>query len=69
MQLVLDIAAAIRRVVPSTFILGIKLNSVDYISGCLDEQHAHDHLLQLADNFFDFVEVSGGDYESPGLFK
>lgn len=57
----------IRIEVPSTFIVGIKLNAADYIAGEMSDAQALEHIEQIADwGGVDFIEVSGGDYESPG---
>jgi hypothetical protein len=57
-------------------VLGIKLNSSDYIgAGSIHDPHAEEdaedkavaHVIEVARwDMIDFIEVSGGDYENPG---
>lgn len=61
----LDILAEIRKVVPSTFAVGIKFNSADHSSAAFEETMTQIKLLVEAG--IDFVEVSGGTYEDPRM--
>lgn len=71
-----EIIEAIRSSVPSDFILGIKINSADYIPVNVNPSEVHvtaeidrvlDHVCIIAKwGTVDFIEISGGDYESPG---
>jgi len=69
-----EIVEAIRKVVPTAFVVGIKINSADYVtSGGSDEIDQHgeqrilDHIRSIASwGIIDFIEISGGDYEKPG---
>lgn len=68
MKLILRIVDAIRKELPmsSGFCVGIKLNSADYVKGGLTEQDALDNVRWLAEHGgLDFIEISGGTYESP----
>ena len=63
-KLIVDIVEAIRAEVPSTFCIGVKLNSVDHqsiseLKDCIEQLHA------IAAAGVDFVEISGGTYENP----
>jgi 2,4-dienoyl-CoA reductase-like NADH-dependent reductase (Old Yellow Enzyme family) len=70
------IVTSIRAVLPRPFVLGVKLNSSDYIgAGSVHdlqaEEEAEDravaHVIEVAQwDMIDFIEVSGGDYENPG---
>ncbi|KAG1876985.1 hypothetical protein C8R48DRAFT_689345 [Suillus tomentosus] len=68
-----EIIEAIRKVVPTTFIIGIKINSADYVtSGNTEEvsqegeRRVLDHIRTIASwGVIDFIEISGGDYEKP----
>ena len=56
---------------PKDFILGVKLNSADFVDKTAASQ-SDEPVLQHIRNIvswgvFDFLEISGGDYESPGL--
>lgn len=67
-------------VVPQDFVLGVKLNAADYVDSsqsgdavnnpsdtALDEERPLKHIQEIASwGMVDFIEVSGGDYESPG---
>ncbi|KAH8082853.1 hypothetical protein BXZ70DRAFT_900986 [Cristinia sonorae] len=66
------IVTAIRApgVVPKDFALGIKMNAADYVdtsSGPVaNEDRALEHFRTIATwGLLDFIEVSGGDYDSP----
>lgn len=61
-----QIVLAIRDTVPRTFIVGVKLNSGDYVHGGFSEEHGLDHVRVISSwDKIDFIEVSGGDYEDP----
>ena len=62
-KFVLDIIAEIRKVVPSSFCIGIKLNSADHSSESFEDTMTQIGLL--AEAGIDFLEVSGGTYEDP----
>jgi hypothetical protein len=67
---------SIREVLPRPFVLGVKLNSSDYVgAGSVHnsqaEEEAEDravaHVVDIARwDMIDFIEISGGDYENPG---
>lgn len=61
----LDIVAEIRKVVPSTFAVGIKLNSADHSSETFEDTMKQIKLL--VDAGVDFMEISGGTYEDPRM--
>ena len=66
---------SIRAVLPRPFVLGVKLNSSDYVSaGSVHDPRAEEeaedravaHVVDVARwDMIDFIEVSGGDYENP----
>lgn len=63
-RIVLDIVEAMRAVVPPSFCIGIKFNSVDHQSAerlreCVEG------LKLITEAGIDFMEVSGGSYENP----
>ena len=62
-RLILEIAAAIRKRVPKDFVLGIKINSVEFQKGGFDTEECKQLCANLEANHFDFVELSGGTYE------
>ncbi|TCD60742.1 hypothetical protein EIP91_009610 [Steccherinum ochraceum] len=66
------IVSAIRTsgVVPEDFVLGVKLNAADYVESAAglvpSEERALEHLRGIASwGMVDFIEVSGGDYDTP----
>ena len=68
-----QVTEAIRSVVPSNFVLGIKINAVDYVATACDDKHNSTpsdglhHIRDIASwGLVDFIEISGGDYEMPG---
>lgn len=62
-RIVVEIGQAIRKVTSPSFILGIKLNSVEWQEGGFDVDEARKICKILEENRFDFVELSGGTYE------
>lgn len=64
-RLILEIAASIRQRVPSSFIVGIKLNSVEFQEDGLSPEDCRS-LCSMLENEgrFDFVELSGGSESS-----
>jgi 2,4-dienoyl-CoA reductase-like NADH-dependent reductase (Old Yellow Enzyme family) len=63
-RIVIEIIEAIRAVVPASFCIGIKFNSVDHQS---EERlrECVEGLKVITDAGIDFMEVSGGSYENP----
>jgi hypothetical protein len=76
LHLVERIVFSIRAQVPNDFVLGIKINSADYVDRGSDlpadadgEKRATEHIRTIASwRCVDFIEVSGGNYENPGEF-
>ena len=62
-RIIVEIAQAIRKRVPKDFILGIKINSVEFQKGGFDTEECKQLCANLEANEFDFVELSGGTYE------
>lgn len=62
-RIILEIAQNIRRKLPD-FILGIKINSVEFQEGGFTGEEAKELCELLEKNEFDFVELSGGTYQS-----
>jgi 2,4-dienoyl-CoA reductase-like NADH-dependent reductase (Old Yellow Enzyme family) len=63
MRLILEIAEAVLERVPSSFVLGIKINSVEFQEGGFTPDEAQQLCRALEDSRFDYVELSGGTYE------
>ncbi|GAM41525.1 hypothetical protein EIK77_008581 [Talaromyces pinophilus] len=63
-RLILEIAQEVRKRVKPSFVLGIKLNSVEFQDKGLQPEEAQKLCVMLENNKFDFVELSGGDYEN-----
>jgi 2,4-dienoyl-CoA reductase-like NADH-dependent reductase (Old Yellow Enzyme family) len=63
MRLILEIAEAVHKRVPSSFVLGIKINSVEFQEGGFTPDEARQLCRALEDSRFDYVELSGGTYE------
>ncbi|SPO22071.1 related to NADH oxidase [Ustilago trichophora] len=67
-RLMLEIVDLIRKQVKDDFLIGIKLNSSDYVQGGLTEDDALLNVKWLAETgSVDFVEISGGNYENPSF--
>ncbi|GKZ92156.1 hypothetical protein AnigIFM59636_004869 [Aspergillus niger] len=67
-KIIVDIIHAIRKAVPATFCVGIKLNSVDHqsesaLKACVEQ------LKLIVEAGVDFVEISGGSYEDPQMMS
>ena len=64
------IATEIRGNVPKDFVVGIKLNCADFVDSTAVSSSDEIALRHVGDivswGLFDFLEISGGDYESPG---
>ncbi|CAE6493914.1 unnamed protein product [Rhizoctonia solani] len=68
LKLLHDIVSAIRTEprIPDSFVIGVKLNAGDYAGDQVTEEHALSHVRSIAAwQQVDFLEISGGDYESP----
>ncbi|KAI1610322.1 NADH oxidase [Exophiala viscosa] len=63
-RIILDIAQSIRQKVPKSFIVGIKINSVEFQQGGFTAEEAKEVCSMLEEAEFDFVELSGGTYQS-----
>ncbi|KAI9851161.1 MAG: hypothetical protein M1838_004370 [Thelocarpon superellum] len=63
-RLIMEIAQAIRERVPQSFILSIKINSVEFQDKGFNPEECRELCRELEANRFDFVELSGGTYES-----
>ncbi|KAI4867138.1 hypothetical protein F4820DRAFT_414517 [Hypoxylon rubiginosum] len=64
-RLIFEIADAIRQRIPDkSFILGIKINSVEFQEGGFSTDDCRLLCLELEKHSFDFVELSGGTYEA-----
>ncbi|KAF2805270.1 FMN-linked oxidoreductase [Mytilinidion resinicola] len=64
MRFLLEIAAAIKKRVSSSFILGVKINSVEFQDHGFTPDEATLLVTELEKAEFDYVELSGGTYES-----
>ncbi|KAF2725798.1 FMN-linked oxidoreductase [Polychaeton citri CBS 116435] len=63
-RLIIEVAREIRQRTKPDFILSIKLNSVEFQEGGFKPEEAKQLCNLLEQNKFDFVELSGGTYES-----
>jgi 2,4-dienoyl-CoA reductase-like NADH-dependent reductase (Old Yellow Enzyme family) len=62
-RLILEAAQEVRKRTKPDFILGIKLNSVEFQDKGFNTEEAKELCALLEQNKFDFVELSGGTYE------
>ncbi len=62
-RLIIEIAQAIQKRVPKNFIIGIKINSVEFQKGGFNTEDCKKLCASLEANRFDFVELTGGTYE------
>merc|ERR1711939_148018 len=63
-RIIYEIAEAIQSRVPDTFSLSIKLNSVEFQEKGFSTEDCKDLCAQLEKHRFDWVELSGGTYQS-----
>ena len=63
----MEVAAAVRARTSPSFILGIKLNSVEFQDSGFQPEEAREVVRLLEEYKFDFVELSGGTYEELGF--
>ncbi|MCW2754785.1 MAG: 2,4-dienoyl-CoA reductase [Marmoricola sp.] len=66
-RLLLEVVRRIRSQVKPTFTVAVKLNSADFQRGGFDEDDARRVIEMLEPLGVDFVELSGGSYESPAM--
>lgn len=66
-RFLLEIVRAIRSRVQDDFIVGVKLNSADFQRGGFDVEDAEHVVKWLNNEAVDFVEISGGSYESSAM--
>lgn len=66
------ITAEVRRNVPKDFVVGVKLNSADFVDRkaiVTSDEKALQHVRDIVSwGLIDFLEITGGDYESPGTW-
>lgn len=67
MRLLQETVAAIRQACGPSFAISVKLNSADFQKGGSTEEDNLVVLAMLEKEGVDFVEVSGGNYESPAM--
>ncbi|RYP16754.1 hypothetical protein DL765_004931 [Monosporascus sp. GIB2] len=63
MRFILEIGREIRRRTPPDFILGIKVNSVEFQDTGFVTAEARELCRHLEQESFDFIEITGGTYE------
>ncbi|KAF1972104.1 FMN-linked oxidoreductase [Bimuria novae-zelandiae CBS 107.79] len=66
-RIITEIGQEVRRRTSPNFVLGIKLNSVEFQDKGFNTDEATILCKMLEDNKFDFVELSGGTYENPAF--
>ena len=67
MRFGLEIYHAVRKEVGDDFPVAIKLNSADFQKGGFSEEESMQVIEALVSAGIDFVEISGGSYESPAM--
>ncbi|KAI1814446.1 NADH:flavin oxidoreductase/NADH oxidase-like protein [Poronia punctata] len=67
LRIVLEIAEAVRRRTKPGFVVGIKINSVEFQDKGIKPEEARQICEGLQDARFDFVELSGGNHEDIGF--
>lgn len=65
MRFLIETYQAIRLNVGSSYPIGIKLNSADFMKGGFSEEDSMKVISKLSELGIDQIEISGGNYESP----
>ncbi len=68
-RFLLEIVRAVRKAIKPTTAVSVKLNSADFQRGGFDEHDFREVVRMLDGEGIDLLEISGGNYESPALFK
>lgn len=63
-RIILEIGDEIRKRTQPGFVLGIKMNSVEFQEGGFQPEEAKKLASMLEEHKFEFVELSGGTYEN-----
>jgi 2,4-dienoyl-CoA reductase-like NADH-dependent reductase (Old Yellow Enzyme family) len=66
-SLLLQIVERVQEAVSPSFIVGVKLNSADFQRGGFGEDDSLQVIEWLSEHHIDFLEISGGNYESPAM--
>lgn len=69
MRFLVEIYQAIRAATQPGFLVGVKLNSADFQKGGFDESESVQVIQKMSELGIDFIEVSGGNYESPEMLS
>ncbi len=69
MRFLVEIYQGIRAVVRPEFLVGLKLNSADFQKGGFDEMDSIQVVQKMSELGIDFIEISGGNYESPEMLS
>lgn len=62
----IEVIRAVRKVVPASFCVGIKMNSAD-VGGNESMEESLEQVGLIAAEQIDFIEISGGSYEKPRM--
>lgn len=65
-RIVIEVIRAVRKVVPASFCVGIKINSAD-VGGNESMEESLEQVGLIAAEQIDFLEISGGSYEKPRM--
>jgi 2,4-dienoyl-CoA reductase-like NADH-dependent reductase (Old Yellow Enzyme family) len=68
-RLVLSIVRAVRSELGPRFIVATKLNSSDFQKGGFTHEHSIEVARMLQTEGIDFLEISGGNFESPAAYQ
>lgn len=69
MRFLIEIYQGIKNAVGKEFLVGVKLNSADFQKGGFDENESILVVEKLSNLGIDFIEISGGNYESPQMLS
>ncbi|MFO8068418.1 MAG: NADH:flavin oxidoreductase/NADH oxidase family protein [Alkalibacterium sp.] len=69
MRFLVEIYTGMRKMLGPDFPISIKMNATDFNHGGFSEEESLQVALKLADLGIDLIEISGGNYENPKMFK
>ena len=68
-RFLVEVYKAIRAKTQADFLVGMKLNSADFQKGGFDEHESVQVIQKMSELGIDFIEISGGNYESPVMLS
>lgn len=67
MRFLKEVYLGIRKACGEDFIIGVKINSDDYVEGGFNQEESAKVIKKMTELGIDFIEISGGSYENPKM--